>query len=499
MSNGYTVSDEKNAVFEKSSSITSLSNNEHEAEKQEPHFRATLDPVDEVDAVVDPFASQLENNNDAVNFRNMGWISAGLLITCEQVALGILSFPSNYHQLGMFGGVFSTFCIGMLCWITGIWLVEFKKKFPGCLNYGDAGRIMFGRVGGIIFGYGLVLKSIFMAASHVLSGGIAFRKMIDNNALVCSIVWTVVMAVVSFLMSLSRRMEKLTALSIASVTAILTASFITVIATGVQDNTRLIPEGGEPVKWYAFENHGLIGTISALTDIIFGWGGQAIVLTVVSEMKRPDDFKKSLGIVQVLSITFYTIVGATIYSFGGQYVTSPSLTMTARPVMITAYAIALISIFVAGVVPVAAGAKLVYVQAFRHSKRLTEKSWRMRFAWMGIVGSFWILGWVIANLIPFFSESTDIHYSEMLSIISSIFSVWFALGLPGICILHLYRINNASWREVFTWKRIPVIALAVLCICFSAVITPLGIYSAAEKIKEGYSSGEFGGPFTCAS
>lgn len=89
----------------------------------------------------------------------MGWISAGLLITCEQVALGILSFPSNYHQLGMFGGVFSTFCIGMLCWITGIWLVEFKKKFPGCLNYGDAGRIMFGRVGGIIFGYGLVLKS----------------------------------------------------------------------------------------------------------------------------------------------------------------------------------------------------------------------------------------------------------------------------------------------------------------------------------------------------
>ena len=226
--------------------------------------------------------------------------------------------------------------------------------------------------------------------------------MIDNNALVCSIVWTVVMAVVSFLMSLSRRMEKLTAFSIASVTAILTASFITVIATGVQDSSRLIPEGGEPVSWYAFENHGLIGTISALTNIIFGWGGQAIVLTVVSEMRRPDDFKKSLGIVQVLSITFYTIVGATIYSFGGQYVTSPSLTMTARPVMITAYAIALISIFVAGVVPVAAGAKLVYVQAFRHSKRLTEKSWRMRFAWMGIVGAFWILGWVIANLIPFF-------------------------------------------------------------------------------------------------
>ncbi|TIA72508.1 hypothetical protein E3P92_02188 [Wallemia ichthyophaga] len=467
-----------------------MSKTDQEAEKQEPHFRATLDPVEEVDATVDPFSAQAEHKDGAVNFRNMGWISAGLLITCEQVALGILSFPSNFHKMGMFGGVFTTFFLGMLCWLTGIWLVEFKKKYPGCMNYGDAGRIMFGEVGGIIFGYGLVLKSVFMAASHVLSGGIAFRKMIGNNDLVCSIVWTVVMAVVSFLMSLSRRLEKLTFLSIASVTAILTASFITIIATGVQDDSRLVSPGDEPIHWYAFENHGLIGTISALTNIIFGWGGQAIVLTVVSEMKRPDDFKKSLGIVQVLSITFYTIVGATIYSFGGQYVTSPSLTMTARPVMITAYAIALISIFVAGVVPVAAGAKLVYVQAFRHSERLTEKSWRMRFAWMGIVGSFWIFGWVIANLIPFFSE--------MLSIISSIFSVWFALGLPGVCILHLYRTSEPSWKHVFTLKRAPFIALACLCIAFSAVITPLGIYSAVENIKAGYENGTFDHPFSCA-
>ena len=61
LSNGYTVSDDKNAIFEKSSSITSLSNNEHEAEKQEPHFKATLDPVDEVDAVGKSLLSFMSN------------------------------------------------------------------------------------------------------------------------------------------------------------------------------------------------------------------------------------------------------------------------------------------------------------------------------------------------------------------------------------------------------------------------------------------------------
>ena len=45
------VSDDKHASFEKTSSIGSISKTDHEAEKQETHFKATLDPVDEVDAV----------------------------------------------------------------------------------------------------------------------------------------------------------------------------------------------------------------------------------------------------------------------------------------------------------------------------------------------------------------------------------------------------------------------------------------------------------------
>ena len=135
------------------------------------------------------------------------------------------------------------------------------------MNFGDAGGVMFGQTGKIIFGGGLMLKTLFMGGSHILSGSIAFRKMIGADV-VCSIVWAVLMTVVSFALSLSRRLEKLSFLSVLSVTSILTASLITVIATGVQDSSRLVPEGGEPVKWYAFENHGLTGTINAYTDIV---------------------------------------------------------------------------------------------------------------------------------------------------------------------------------------------------------------------------------------
>lgn len=49
--NDVTVIDDKHSSLEKASSISSVSKNQNDVEKHEPHFKATLDPVDEVDAV----------------------------------------------------------------------------------------------------------------------------------------------------------------------------------------------------------------------------------------------------------------------------------------------------------------------------------------------------------------------------------------------------------------------------------------------------------------
>jgi hypothetical protein len=74
------------------------------------------------------------------------------------------------------------------------------------------------------------------------------------------------------------------------------------------------------------------------------------VLTFCSEMKQPKDFRKSFVIVQGSQLFLYTLVGSLVYVFGGQYTTSPALTMTTRPLAITAYAFALVTIIISGVV-----------------------------------------------------------------------------------------------------------------------------------------------------
>ena len=64
-------------------------------------------------------------------------------------------------------------------------------------------------------------------------------------------------------LTVPRTFEKVSYISFASVTSIIVACLITVVATGIQnaDDLPNFPSKG-PVVWKAFENHGLIDTIN---------------------------------------------------------------------------------------------------------------------------------------------------------------------------------------------------------------------------------------------
>ncbi|KAI0031432.1 transmembrane amino acid transporter protein-domain-containing protein [Vararia minispora EC-137] len=445
--------------------------------------------------VTDPFAAVEANNKDHINYRSMGWVKAGALIMAEvTIALGILSFPSVFHRLGMFGGIFTTIVLAVISWQTGYVLVQFKINHPGVMNFADAGRVAAGKWGFWLFGGMLMTKSVFIAGSHALSGSIALNNISDHA--ICNIAWAAITAILSFLLTIPRTFEKVSYISFVSVTCILIACLITIITTGVQnaDNLPNFPSKG-PVKWYAFENSGLLDTVNAVTNIIFAYGGHVAIFSFAAEMREPADFKYSLGLVQVIATIVYVIVGATIYSFGGQYVTSPSLTMTSRPVRITAYAIALISIVISGVVASYVGAKFIFMTLFRGSDRLTSSSRSTWAAWILICACIWTVGWLIAELIPFFSD--------LLSIISSILTVWFTYGLSGVLWLYDHSASGPKGTKsggsgfFGSWKACSGFLMSVFVIFFSAVIMVLGVYSAVTSIINNYAAGDYSHPFAC--
>jgi amino acid permease len=79
------------------------------------------------------------------------------LMTKSQIGLGVLSIPIAFDTLGIVPGVI------ILCVIAGIttWsdyiVGVFKLKHPEVYGIDDAGGLMFGRLGQIIFGGAFVL------------------------------------------------------------------------------------------------------------------------------------------------------------------------------------------------------------------------------------------------------------------------------------------------------------------------------------------------------
>lgn len=137
--------------------------------------------------------------------------------------------------------------------------------------------------------------------------------------------------------------------------------------------------------------------------------GCTAAMSFASEMRKPNDFKKSFAMVQGVGIFGYIISGAVLYYYGGQYVSSPAINMASGTKSTAAYAISLVTMFISGVFIINVGAKYIYISQLRNSPLLTSKGLRARGIWCGIVASLWICGFIISQLIPVSCAHTSPH------------------------------------------------------------------------------------------
>ncbi|KAL1406657.1 hypothetical protein Q8F55_008363 [Vanrija albida] len=476
---------------------TSYGNEKH-AESVVAHAAAgeTLDPIFESNFEVDPFHQQRDakDNGDYVDFRTMGWFRAGLIATAENIALGILSFPSVFQRLGLAGGIITTLGLGLIAFLTAWIMVDFKIRHMGVMHFGDAGGVVFGKWGARIFGWGMVLKATGLAGSHVLVGQTAFEFM--TNHVICNVWWGFIVTIVSIIMSYNRQWHKLWWLSFVSLACIFIASFMNMIGVGIGRHSDKFKAqtAKAPVEYHAAPTHAtLTDVLGAFTNIVFAYGGNMACFSFCSEMKKPNDFKKSFAMSQIVATISYIVVGTVIYCYGGDYTTSPAIGMLDHKLGIAAYAIAMVTIMVSGILGANVGIKYIYVTTLRNSPLLTSKSLKAQMYWMLMVAIMWIAGFILSELIPFFNP--------LLTIVSSLFSVWFVCGGAGFLWIYdnhpRFAKEGDKERAIDTPAKWFFYIFSIFVILISCAITPLGLYSAGMSIKTGYSKGSFHHPFAC--
>lgn len=342
-----------------------------------------------------------------------------------------------------------------------------------------------------------LLNNTFIQALHVLTGAKYINTMSDHGA--CTIIFSVVVAIVSWAASLPRTFSTLANLAFASafftfVSVILAAAF-----AAVEDH----PGGPDGSKWPSLGPPTVLAVPAAGTTFVAGMNafmnisytfiGQITIPSFIAEMKEPKDFPKALWAVTIAQVVLYSLVGGLIYGYTGtNYNTAPAFGSLGNEVYLkVSFSFMIPTIIFLGVLYASVSSRFIFFRLFagtRHMGNNTVVGWA---GWAAILAVTWIVAFVIAEVIPFFSD--------LLSLMSSLFDCFFGFIFWGTAYI---RMRKADYGEGFItsrgWKSVVGFIFNVILIGIGLLFISAGTYASVESIILGYQADNFGGAFTCA-
>ncbi|KAL8380722.1 hypothetical protein RB595_005144 [Gaeumannomyces hyphopodioides] len=403
----------------------------------------------------------------AAHFKRLGWKRLTVVLIVEAIALGSLSIPRAFAQLGMLAGVITTIGLGLVAIQSSYVVGQVKLKHPSVSHYADAGRLLFGRVGYEVVGVMFALQLIFLVGSHALTGAIAFGNLTEYGT--CSVVFGVVSSIILLALAVPPSFAEVAILGYIDFASIILAILITIIATGVQSSQSA--GGLAAVDWSLWPQPDLTFAqgFNAVTNIVFAYSFAVCQFSFMDEMHTPEDYVKSIWALGLIEIVIYTVTGATVYAFVGSSVKSPAL-LSAGPLLSKiAFGVALPVIFISGSINTTCCARYIHGRYYKDSVIRfinTKMGW---ITWLTLITIITVVAFIIAESIPFFSD--------LLSLSSSLFISGFTFWLPGL--MWLMLIKEGKWYERHNWVNTGMNAATFV---IGVAVFGIGTYAAIHDI-----------------
>ncbi|KAI4955024.1 hypothetical protein J4E86_006336 [Alternaria arbusti] len=419
-------------------------------------------------------------------FHRLGWKQLTVCLIVEAIALGSLSIPSAFATLGMVPGVIMCVGLGLVAIYTSYVVGQVKMRYPHVNHYSDAVEIIWGKFGKELTGVMFALFLILLVGSHALTGTIAFINIIGNYT-TCALVWGVVSMIILLVLALPPTFHDFAFLGYIDFISIIAAILLTIIATGIQAHDA--PGGLSAVNWSAWPQPGtsFYEAFLATTNIIFAYSFAVCQFSFMSEMHTPKDYVKSIWALGLIEIFIYTMTGALIYAFVGQEVKSPALLSAGNTVSRIAFGIALPVIFISGSINGTVVCRYIMDRIFPTSPIRFVKDVKGWGVWVGLITVVTVIGWIIAEAIPFFNA--------LLGLISSLFISGFTFYWPALFWFQL--VKEGKWNA--NAKNISLSILNSIVFVIGLVVLGAGTYASVEDIITQYNSGAVRSPFTCSA
>lgn len=345
---------------------------------------------------------------------------------------------------------------------------------------------MWGRFGYELTSVMFVLFLVLITGSHVLTGTIAWVRIVDEPGL-CALIWGVISAIILFLVALPPTFHEFAILGYIDFCSIIVAIFITIVATGVEASNA--PGGLSAVNWTVWppDDISFSTVFLSTTNIVFAYSFAVCQYSFMAEMHTPRDYVKSIWALGLIEIFVYTVTGATIYAFVGADVQSPAILSSSKLISRVAFGIALPVIFISGSINTTVVGKYIMGRAFPKSELRYVNTKRGWIVWVALIAGLTLIAWVIAEAIPFFNA--------LLGLISSLFISGFSFYFPALFWFTI--VKEGKWNA--NAKNICLSIVNAIVFLIGLAILGCGSYSSVEDILSEYASGQVGSAFTCDS
>ncbi|KAK4052227.1 hypothetical protein OIO90_004449 [Microbotryomycetes sp. JL221] len=422
-----------------------------------------------------------------ISERKLTWPQATLLLLTEYVVLAILAFPSAFAVLGMAGGVLATLIIGATTYWTSHVLWRFCLAHPEVRDICDAAYVLTGgRWAWWAAFVGLALNNWAIMGLHVNAGATAIQTIRGGTE--CTLIWAVVVGVIMWIPSNIRELKHMAYIGVLASSTMFVCTILTISGHGVQG----LPNGAAPgetikITVWAPEGTTFVQGMDALLNIVYTWIGHALIPSFVGDMANPEDFPKALAVSMFFEFCLFTLTGAIVYSYAGQYSVAPGYGSLISKYAKPAAGLTMPTILLVGVLYSLITSRSIFFQIFpegsKHRTRHTIVGWG---TWLTIVFLGWVISFIIGQSVPFFNG--------LLALISSLFDSWFGYILWAFCWYDLYR-GQYFKGAGRTFEFFLNAAIMVTGFFFFGA----GTYASIQSILDSYATGSIKKPFTCAN
>jgi len=414
--------------------------------------------------------------------RVSAWYHTSFNLMAEIMGTGILSLPSTMAGLGYVLGTIAILSFAFAVYYSGFILAKVKNKYyKQVLSYGDVAFILHGKhfetfVRWLLFAnwyalmcyYILALTSSFMSAFYWTEG-------------FCFWMWGFVSIAVLIPFIQLRTFHAISYASLLSTIAIIVAVMI-IAASFITGTTEEAASSDFVPPSYKVPKQPFLVGFSTLSNIIFAFQGQSEFYEMAAEMKNPKKFPVSLGFSQTIMTTMYLFTALLAYTYGGQNVNGFILYSLPENSLRTACALLVaIHIIVAYMIT---NQPLTYkFHEFVSKSTLHATGLKPSLVHLGITSMFLFVGFVIANLIPFFADMQGIISGFAASPIVFFFPAYFYMKSA---------MNAGDWKDVPFYEK----GWLFFMMCFVAPFCFfVGLASSISGIVESWSGA--GSPFAC--